>query len=97
VILLRLSVTIENLTYVTPPQRILYCVISVGRKKHHFKYLFVYKLVFMARRVIASDGTRLALHGVDQHWLKVQGDGVGMGLLPTRHCSALHSLVCNNT
>jgi len=30
----------------------------------------------MARRVIASDGTRLAPLGVDQHWLMVQGGGV---------------------
>jgi hypothetical protein len=39
----------------------------------------VHKFVFIARRVIASDGTRLALHGVDQHWLKVQGGGVEKG------------------
>jgi hypothetical protein len=63
------------MTNITPPQRILYCVISVGRKKHHFKYLFVHEFVFMGRSVIASDGTRLAPHGVDQHWLMVQGDG----------------------
>jgi hypothetical protein len=33
----------------------------------------------MARRVIASDGTRLAPHGVDQHWLWVQGGRVDKG------------------
>ena len=50
-----------------------------GGEKHHFEYLFVHKFVFMAHRVIASDGTRLASHGVDQHWLKVQGGGVDKG------------------
>jgi hypothetical protein len=47
------------------------CYICV--KKTPFKYLFLYKFLFIAHRVIASVGTHFGLRGVDQQLLKVEG------------------------
>jgi hypothetical protein len=63
-----------------------------GKKKHHFKYLFVYKFVFIAHRAIASVGTHFAVRGVDQHWYKVEEAGVYGGSY--LHGTALPYTLC---